>query len=83
MLGYMLRKMAKLINIAKILNIIAFVISFFILAGVAVVYDWSRMPYSQTSTITVGNTLGSIGLFGFITFTLAFSFYVLRRSPKE
>ncbi len=83
MFGYMLRKMLKLLNLAKIFNIIAFVFLLFSLAGSLFIYDWSSMPYSTTSSITVGGTLFSIAIFGFLSFTVAFSFYVLRRVQKE
>jgi len=83
MLGYMLRKMLKLLNLAKIFNVIAFVFLLFSLAGSLVVYDWSSMPYTTTSSVTVGGTLFSIGVFVFLAFTVAFSFYVLRRVQKE
>ena len=78
---YMLRK-NLLLNIAKILNIFAFVFSLFVLMG-ALTYDWSRMPYTDTSLITLGGSLFSVCVFMLLTFTFIFSFYVLRRLSKE
>ena len=39
MLGYMLRKMLNLLTIAKVLNIIAFALSLFIVVGGFITYE--------------------------------------------
>jgi len=83
MLGYMLRKMLNLLTIAKVLNIIAFSLSLIIVFGGFITYDWSRMPYTGTNLVTVEGTITSLAVFAFIAFTIAFSFYVLRRLSKE
>jgi hypothetical protein len=78
-LSWMLRGKNKWLLIAKILNVISLIMLFFILLGGLVGYDWSSMPYEETSMITFGGALFSVAVFSFITFTLAFSYYALRR----
>ena len=83
MIEYSLRRvLTNWVTLAKILNIIAFLLSLVILAGGLMTYDWARMPYTETSSITQGGAVGSLVIFSFITFTLAFSYYIMRRLSK-
>lgn len=82
-LDVMFKGKNKWVLIAKILNIISLIMSFFILIGGFIQFDWSRMPYDDTSRITFGGALFSLATFFFITLTLAFTYYVLRRVSKE
>lgn len=79
MLSYMLRKLTRIVYLAKVLNIVALLFSLLIIVGGLMTYDWGRMPYITESVITFEGALTSLGIFCFITFTIAISFYALRR----